>query len=61
MSPDGEVAQRIVAQFTARRLISATQVAALARGLAEGTLKAADWQLIAENALEVEARRGAAH
>ena len=61
LSPDGEVAQQIVAQFTARGLISATQVAALARGLAEGTLKAVDWRLIAENALEMEARRVAAH
>ncbi len=61
LSPDGQVAQQIVAQFTARGLISAAQVAALARGLADGTLKAADWRLIAENALEVEARRGAAH
>jgi hypothetical protein len=61
LSPDGQVAQQIVAQFTARGLISAVQAAALARGLADGTLKAADWRLIAENALEVEARRGAAH
>ena len=61
LSPDGEVAQQIMAQFSARGLISATQVAALARGLAEGTLKAVDWRLIAENALEMEARRGAAH
>lgn len=61
LSPDGQVAQQIVAQLAQRGLISAKQAAALARGLAEGTLKATDWRLIAENALEAEAHRGAAH
>jgi hypothetical protein len=60
LSPDGQVAQQIVAQFAERGLIGGAQAAALAHSLADGTLKAADWRLIAENALEMEARRGAA-
>lgn len=61
LSPDGQVAQQIVAQFVARGLINAAQAATVAHGLANGTLKAADWRLTAENALELEARRGAAY
>ncbi len=61
LSPDEQVAQQIASQLTARGLVRAAQATVLARGLADGTLKAADWRVLAENAIEVEARRDAAH
>lgn len=59
--PDEQVAQRIVAQLLAGGLIVPQQAEAVRRGLAAGTLKAADWRLLAENALQMEARHAQAH
>jgi hypothetical protein len=61
LSPDAQVAQRIVEQMAACGLIAAVQAQQLRDGLAAGTLKAADWRLAAENALAKEAAHGTAH
>ena len=60
-SPDEQVAQRIVARLLADGLIAPQQAEAVRRGLADGTFKAADWRLLAENALQLEVRRAQAH
>jgi hypothetical protein len=54
VSPDEQVAQRIVAQLSAHGLIAPAQAAALHRDLAAGVLKAADWRQIAIEALQPE-------
>jgi hypothetical protein len=61
LSPDGQVARRIVEQMVACGLIAASGAEQLRQGLAAGTLKAADWRLAAENALAQEAAHGTAH
>ncbi len=55
LSPDEQVAQRIAAQLLASGLIAANQAEPVRRGLAAGTLRAADWRLLAEKALQTEA------
>ncbi len=56
LAPDEQVAQRIVARLHKQGLVAPSQAGALQRSLAAGVLKAADWQMIAEQALEEEAR-----
>ena len=51
LSPDEQVARRIVAQLLAHGLIAPSQADALRRDLAAGVLKAADWRQIARDAL----------
>ena len=55
LSPDEQVAQRIVAQLLAHGLIAPAQADSLRRDLAAGVLKAADWRQIAKEALSLEA------
>lgn len=61
LSPNEQVAQRIVARLLASGLIAHSQAEPVRHGLAAGTLKAADWRLLAENALEMEVRDAQAH
>ena len=61
LSPNEQVAQRIVARLLASGLIAASQAETVRRGLAAGTLKATDWRLLAEKALQMEARSAQAY
>lgn len=61
LSPDEQVAERIVAQLLAHGLIAPQQAEALRRDLAAGVLKAADWRQIAKNALNTEAHDAEAY
>ena len=61
LSPDEQVAQRIVAQLLAHGLIASWQAEALRRDLAAGLLKAADWRQIAKEALNTEERDAQAY
>ena len=57
-TPDREVANFVAHGLLADDLIAQSQLNDILRGLANGTLKATDWRRIAENALDLEARRG---
>ena len=61
LSPDEQVAQRIVAQLLAHGLIAPWQADTLRRDLAAGLLKAADWRQIAKEALNTEERDAQAY
>lgn len=61
LSPDEQVAERIVAQLLAHGLIAPQQAEALRRDLAAGVLKVADWRQIAKNALNTEAHDAEAY
>lgn len=59
-TPNEQVAYIIVHEFSAGDLIAPIQNRQVLAGLANGTLRAADWRRIAENALGLEARHGKA-
>ena len=61
LSPDEQVAERIVAQLLAHGLVAPHQADALRRDLAAGELKAADWRQIAQDALNPETYDGQAY
>ena len=61
LSPDEQVARRIVAQLLAHGLIAPWQADTLRRDLAAGLLKAADWRQIAKEALNTEERDAQAY
>lgn len=54
LTPDGQVAQRIVNQLVAEGLIDATQAESVWRGLASGAARSSDWRYIAETAVVME-------
>ena len=61
LSPDEQVAQRIVARLLAHGLIAPQQADALRRDLAGGVLKAGDWRQIARESLNTEAHDAQAY
>lgn len=59
LTPDGQVAQRIVEQLVADGLIDATQADSVRLGLAGGAARNADWRFIAQTAIDEEVRNAA--
>lgn len=52
------VAEKIIARLVEARLIINQDNRRTLEGLANGSLKAEDWQLLAEKVLEMESREG---
>lgn len=59
LTPDGQVAQRIVEQLVADGLIDAIQADSVWSGLAGGAARSADWRFIAQTAIDKEVRNAA--
>ncbi len=55
-SPDETVEEKVFDRFAQEGLLDAESLNALRRKLAAGALKAEDWKLAFENAIEREAR-----
>lgn len=60
LTPDGQVAQRIVEQLVDEGLIDATQADSVWVGLAGGAARSADWRFVAETAMTMEVPNAAA-
>lgn len=56
LTPDGQVARRIVEQLLANALIDATQANSVCMGLAGGGARSADWRFVAEEAMMLRER-----
>lgn len=59
LTPDGQVAQRIVEQLLANALIDPTQAKSVWTGLAGGAALSADWRFVAETAMMLGGRDAA--
>jgi len=54
LTPDDQVAQRIVKRLIAEGLIKQAHAKEIWMGLAEGTARSADWRFLAESSLAEE-------